>query len=423
MLKKEVCERFLRYAVIDTQSNEETADKIHPSTEGEWDLLRLLEKELKEFGLKDVVLDKYGYLLARVPASEGIATVKTVANEAADGEKLPCIAFSAHVDTAQEVNGNGVKPRLIENYDGNDIRLNAETVLLASENPELEQYKGSSLVVTDGTTLLGSDDKAGIAEIMTAIHYFIEHTEEKHPEIEILFSPDEETGCGMNFFDPKRLHCQALYTVDGGTRYEIEAECFNAASAFVKFEGVSYHLGSARGRMVNAVNVASAFVSALPQAESPEATDERYGYYCPHNIEGSVNETTLHIVVRDFDYDGLMRRLDVINQMAKTFELIYPGSKITVDAKISYRNMIEAAKKKPKALNAVFDAAKVLNQPVVSKLIRGGTDGARIAETGIPCPNLYTGGHNLHSVYEWAAVDAMSDSVDLICEIIRQWAK
>lgn len=408
MFAKEVTQRFLKYAVVDTQSNEDIADKVHPSTEGQWTLLRLLEKELREMGLEDVNLDDHGYLLARVPATQS---------------GLDAVAFSAHVDTAQGVEGNGVKPRLIENYDGKDIKLNGEKTLYVGENPELLQYKGSSVIVTDGTTLLGSDDKAGVAEIMTAVHWFVEHPEEKHGEIEILFSPDEETGCGMDFFDPSRLHCKALYTVDGGSRYEIEAECFNAASAVLTFKGVLYHLGSARGRMVNAVNVASAFVTALPQAESPEATDERYGYYCPHNIEGSVGEAKLHIVIRDFDWDGLNRRIDVVKQMAKTFEAIYPGVEISVDAKISYKNMIEAARKRPKALDSVFAAGKVLNQPLVSKLIRGGTDGARIAETGIACPNLYTGGHNLHSVYEWASVSAMEESTELVCEIIRQWAK
>lgn len=408
MFKKEVVERFLRYAVVDTQSNEEIAEKVHPSFEGEWDLLRMLEKELLGFGLKDVTLDKNGYLLARVPSN-------------CDG--LPAVAFSAHIDTAQGVVGNGVKPRLIEKYDGKDIKLNSERTITVAENPELSQYKDTSLIVTDGTTLLGSDDKAGVAEIMSAVHYFVEHPEEKHGEIEILFSPDEETGYGMDFFDPNQLHCQALYTVDGGSRYEIEAECFNAASAIVTFKGVLFHLGSARGRMVNAVKVASAFVDALPQAESPEATDERYGYYCPHNFNGSVGEVQLHLVIRDFDYDGLMRRLDVVKQMAKTFEAIYPGVSISVDTKISYRNMIEAARKRPKALDAVFAAGKKLGQPLVSKLIRGGTDGARIAETGIACPNLYTGGHNLHSVYEWASVEAMNESTQLVCEIIRQWTK
>lgn len=407
MFAKEVSERFLRYAVVDTQSIEEVAGKVHPSFEGEWDLLRLLEKELRGMGIKDVELDKNGYLLARIPATQ---------------KGLAGIAFSAHVDTADDVPGNGVKPRIVENYDGKNIELGNGYTIEVKDNPQLVDYKGSNLIVSDGTTLLGGDDKAGIAEIMTAVHYFIEHPEEKHGEIEVLFSPDEETGHGMDFFDPSVLHCQALYTVDGGTRYEIEAECFNAATATVKFEGVSYHLGAARGRMVNAVKIASAFVDALPQAESPEATDERFGYYCPHTIKGSVTDAELELVLRDFDLDNLKRRIQTVEQMAKAFEMIYPGSKVTVETEISYLNMIEAAKKKPKAMEAVYAAGKILGQPLETKVIRGGTDGARIAESGIPCPNLYTGDYNMHSRYEWLAVDAMNDSTCLICEIIRQWA-
>lgn len=408
MFKKEVLERFLRYAVVDTMSDETKADKIHPSTEGQWDLLRLLEKELKELGIKDVELDQYGYLLAHIPANT---------------EGKPCIAFSAHVDTANEVMGNGVKPRVIENYDGKDVKLNDKYTLVASENPELANYVGSSIVVTDGNTLLGSDDKAGVAEIMTAAAYFVAHPEVKHGEIEILFSPDEETGCGMDFFDVNKLHCEALYTMDGGTRYEIEAECFNAATVKIHFSGVSYHLGSARGRMVNAVTMLSHFVTSLPQAESPEATDERYGYYCPHDISGSPDGADLIMYLRDFDYDNLLYRIEAVKTLAKGTEVMFKGGKIDVDAKISYLNMIKPALEKPKALNAVYKAGEVLNQPLVSKVIRGGTDGARIAQSGIPCPNIYAGGHNLHGRYEWCAVDAMNDATALIVEIVNQWTK
>lgn len=408
MFKKEVLERFLRYAVIDTMSDEKKAEKIHPSTEGQWDLLRLLEKELKEMGIKDVDLDKYGYLLAHVPAN---------------AEGLPCIAFSSHVDTANEVMGNGVKPRVIENYDGKDIVLNPTTTIFTKDNPELEPYIGSSIVVSDGTTLLGSDDKSGVAEIMTAVHHIISHPEIKHGEIEILFSPDEETGFGMDFFDVNRLHCKALYTMDGGTRYEIEAECFNAATVKVDFQGVSYHLGSARGKMVNAVTMLSHFVSSLPQAESPEATDERYGYYCAHDITGNADHSQVVLYLRDFDYDNLLYRIEAVKSLAKATEMLFKGGKVTVDDKISYLNMIQPALDNPKALDAIYEAGRVLGQPLVNKIIRGGTDGARIAQSGIPCPNIYAGGHNMHGRFEWCAVDAMNDATALIVEIINQWTK
>ena len=407
MFKAEVLERFLRYAVVDTMSIESLADKKHPSFEGEWDLLRLLEGELKGFGLTDVCLDEHGYLLARVPATDA---------------GLPAIAFSSHVDTADDVDGNHVKP-VVNDYKGGDIKLKNGLVIEAATNPELPQYAGSKIITSEGDTLLGCDDKGGIAEIMTAVSHLVKHPEIKHGEIEVLFSPDEETGFGMDFFDAKRLHAKAFYTVDGGERYVIEEECFNAATVKVHFSGVSYHLGAARGRMVNALTMAASFITALPQAESPEATDGRYGYYCAQNASGNATEFDVTLYLRDFYYDNLMRRIEVLKSLGKTIEALYYGGKVTVDAKVSYLNMGEAAKKNPKAIDAIFEAGKVLGQPLRTEIIRGGTDGSRIAEmAGIPCPNLYTGGHNYHSRYEWAALDAMNDSVALIVEIIKQWA-
>ncbi len=407
MFKAEVLERFLRYAVVDTMSIESLADKKHPSFEGEWDLLRLLEGELKGFGLTDVCLDEHGYLLARVPATDA---------------GLPAIAFSSHVDTADDVDGNHVKP-VVNDYKGGDIKLKNGLVIEAATNPELPQYAGSKIITSEGDTLLGCDDKGGIAEIMTAVSYLVKHPEIKHGEIEVLFSPDEETGFGMDFFDAKRLHAKAFYTVDGGERYVIEEECFNAATVKAHFSGVSYHLGAARGRMVNALTMAASFITALPQAESPEATDGRYGYYCAQNASGNATEFDVTLYLRDFDYDNLMRRIEVLKSLGKTVEALYYGGKVTVDAKVSYLNMGEAAKKSPKAIDAIFEAGKVLGQPLRTEIIRGGTDGSRIAEmAGIPCPNLYTGGHNYHSRYEWAALDAMNDSVALLVEIVKQWA-
>ncbi len=408
MYKQEVLDRFLRYVQVDTMSDESIADKKHPSTPGQWDLLRMLEGELKGLGLKDVVLDEYGYLLARLDATE---------------QGLPSIAFCSHVDTADDVEGNHVRPRVVENYDGKDIKLNDEYSIVAADNPELSRYVGSTIITSSGDTLLGCDDKGGVAEIMTAVSYLVKHPEIKHGEIEILFSPDEETGCGMDFFDASRLNAKALYTVDGGTRYEVELECFNAATVKVHFSGVSYHLGAARGRMVNALTMASAFINAIPQAESPEATDGRYGYYCAQSASGNATDMDVTVYLRDFDYDGLLRRIEVLQSLGKTVELLYAGGKVSVDSKISYLNMGEAAKKDPWAVEAIFKAGKALGQPLHTEIIRGGTDGSRIAQIkGIACPNLYTGGHNYHSRFEWAALDAMNDSVALIIEIARQWA-
>ena len=407
MFKQEILERFLRYVVVDTQSIEPLAETKHPSFEGEWDLLKLLEKELQELGLTDVSLDEHGYLLARVPAT---------------AENLPCIAFSAHVDTADDVAGNGVKP-VVNDYAGGDLILKNGLVIAADSNPELAKYAGSKIITSEGDTLLGCDDKGGVAEIMTAISYLVSHPEIRHGEIEILFSPDEETGFGMDFFDAKRLHAKAFYTVDGGERYSVELECFNAATVKVHFTGVAYHLGAARGRMVNALTMAAAFISAVPQAESPEATDGYYGYYCAQTASGNATDFDVTFYLRDFDYDNLLRRIDVLKKLGSAIEALYNGGKVTVQEKISYLNMGEAAKKSPKAVDAIFKAGEVLGQPLVKQIIRGGTDGSRIAEmAGIPCPNLYTGGHNYHSLTEWAALDAMNDACALIVEIIKQWA-
>ena len=407
MFKQEILERFLRYVVVDTQSIEPLAETKHPSFEGEWDLLKLLEKELRELGLSDVSLDGHGYLLARVPATAA---------------ELPCIAFSAHVDTADDVAGNGVKP-VVNDYAGGDLILKNGLVIAADTNPELAKYAGSKIITSEGDTLLGCDDKGGVAEIMTAISYLVSHPEIRHGEIEILFSPDEETGFGMDFFDAKRLHAKAFYTVDGGERYSVELECFNAATVKVHFTGVAYHLGAARGRMVNALTMAAAFISAVPQAESPEATDGYYGYYCAQTASGNATDFDVTFYLRDFDYDNLLRRIDVLKKLGSAIEALYNGGKVTVQEKISYLNMGEAAKKSPKAVDAIFKAGEVLGQPLVKQIIRGGTDGSRIAEmAGIPCPNLYTGGHNYHSLTEWAALDAMNDACALIVEIIKQWA-
>ena len=408
MFREEILERFLRYVVVDTMSIEALADKKHPSFEGEWDLLRMLEKELRELGLKDVELDDHGYLLARVPAT---------------APDIPAVAFSSHVDTADDVEGNHVKP-VVNDYKGGDIKFRNGLVIEASANPHLAQYAGSKIITSEGDTLLGCDDKGGIAEIMTAVSYLVKHPEIRHGEVEILFSPDEETGYGMDFFDATRLHSKAFYTVDGGERYYVELECFNAATVKVHFSGVSYHLGAARGRMVNALTMAAAYINALPQAESPEATDGRYGYYCAQTANGTATEMDVTVYLRDFDYENLMRRIDVMKKLATAIEALYIGGKVTVDAKVSYLNMGEAAKKNPKAVDAIFKAGEVLGQPLRTEIIRGGTDGSRIAQMlGIPCPNLYTGGHNYHSRYEWAALDAMAESTGLIIEIIKQWAE
>ena len=407
MMKKRLLERFLDYAGTDTMSNQQVAAQKHPSTEGQWVLLRKLERELREMGVEDVSLDNYGYLLARIPANT---------------EKGGTVAFSAHVDTSSDVEGNGVRPQVIPSYDGKDIELKNNTVIRVAENPDLEKCKGQTLVTSDGTTLLGADDKSGLAEIMTAVQFLLENPQVKHPEIELLFSPDEETGFGMDFFDVSRLGCKALYTVDGGRKGEIEAECFNAGSVRVRVTGVPRHLGEARGKFVNAITVLSSLINALPQSESPEATDGYYGYYCVHVISGNTAKAEAEILVRDFDYDCLKRRIAVIENLARVQEQVYEGAEIEVEPVISYLNMKKYSEEQPKALEAVFRAGEALGQPLELKAIRGGTDGARIADMmHIPCPNIYSGAHNMHSYTEWVSLDTMYDAFNLILGIAEQW--
>jgi tripeptide aminopeptidase len=401
-------QRFLRYVKVDTMSDPHALDGSHPSTAGQWELLRMLEQELKDFGLSDVSLDDKGYLLALVPGNV---------------ENVPTIGFMAHVDTADDVMGNGVKPRVIDSYDGKDIRLNSEITMLAASNPELAKYVGETIVVTSGDTLLGGDDKAGVAEIMTAVKYLLDNPDIPHGPVEIIFTPDEETGAGMDYFPYGSLRSKACYTVDGGCRYEIETECFNAATVKVHFSGIAAHLGAARGKMVNALTMAAAFVQALPQAESPEATDGRYGYYCAQEISGNATELDLTVYLRDFDLDNLKRRISVLEQLGKTMEGLFAGGSCAVESKIIYYNMAGSAKEHPEVISAIYDAGKELGMPLFESIIRGGTDGARLAEKGVPCPNLFTGGHNLHSRYEWTSLPAMKDSVRLVLGIIAQWAK
>ncbi len=403
---EDILQRFLRYAAVDTMSDDTLVATKSPSTDGQWDLLNLLVAELKEMGISDILIDTHGVVIARIPSNLDY--------------EVPTIGFMAHVDTADDVPGNGVKPRVIESYDGLDIPLNTEYTIAVCDNEELAQYKGETLIVTDGTTLLGSDDKAGVAAIMAVAKDLSSDPSIKHGPLELIFTSDEETGSGMDTFPYDKIECAYCYTIDGGKRFEIESECFNAATVNVHFSGVSYHLGAARGRLVNALTMAAFFINALPQAESPEATDGRYGYYCAHTINGTATEVDLTIYLRDFDIDILNHRIEALKLLAQSAEALYPQGKVRVDAKYSYYNMAMVAKEKPIAMDNLRSAGKRLGMDLQEALIRGGTDGARMAnEHNIPCPNIFTGGHNLHSRFEWAALSAMEDSARLVKEIIK----
>ncbi len=408
-LSQNILERFLRYVKIDTMSDPHVVDR-RPTSEGQLELLRLLEQELTAAGVKDIVFDPNGYLIARLPAN------------LPRGRSVPTIGFMAHVDVADDVMGNGVKARVIEAYDGKDIVLNETYTLGVAENPTLLSYKGQSLVVTDGTTLLGGDNKAGVAILVALAERLMGPDASEHGEVELIFTTDEETGGGMDAFDVSQLKSRCCYTIDGGARGEIEAECFNAATVEVDFTGIPFHLGAARGRMVNSVTMAVTFLNSIPQAESPEATDGRYGYYCAEEISGSLAKTHVVLYLRDFDMAELERRVATLEQLAKTIEKLYPGGKVELNTKVVYQNMYDAIKKDPLIMEAIWEAGNKLDLELHEKIIRGGTDGARLAQMGIPAPNIFTGSHNLHSRYEWVAVPVMEEAALLIEQIISFWS-
>ena len=400
-----VRDRFIRYTTYDTMSDGNASGNRRPTTEGQEELLLVLKKELEELGLETY----YGEEKVVMGVLKGNSSGTT-------------IGFMAHVDTADDCNGNGVKAKVWSNYDGGVIELEDGVVLDPEKDKDLLLYKGKEIITSDGTSLLGSDDKAGVAIIMEALKYLVEHPEVKRPDIEVYFTPDEETGSGMDMFPYDRLKSKCCYTVDGEAEGEVELECFNAATVEILLKGVSIHLGSARGTMVNAVTMASHIVTSLPQAESPEATDGRYGYYCPLVLEGTATEAKLSVFIRDFDIEKFQHRIESVEKIVAAVEALY-GGEIKANVSVSYHNMAEANKKNPGAIEAVYYASQKLGLAIREEIIRGGTDGARLAETGVACPNLYTGGHNLHSLKEWIAVDAMSNSINLCLGIIDYWSK
>ena len=394
-----VRDRFIRYTTYDTMSDGNASGNRRPTTEGQEELLLVLKKELEELGLETY----YGEEKVVMGVLKGNSSGTT-------------IGFMAHVDTADDCNGNGVKAKVWSNYDGGVIELEDGVVLDPEKDKDLLLYKGKEIITSDGTSLLGSDDKAGVAIIMEALKYLVEHPEVKRPDIEVYFTPDEETGSGMDMFPYDRLKSKCCYTVDGEAEGEVELECFNAATVEILLKGVSIHLGSARGTMVNAVTMASHIVTSLPQAESPEATDGRYGYYCPLVLEGTATEAKLSVFIRDFDMEKFQHRIESVEKIVAAVEALY-GGEIKANVSVSYHNMAEANKKNPGAIEAVYSASQKLGLAIREEIIRGGTDGARLAETGVACPNLYTGGHNPPTLTEWIAVDDTGDIINLCVAI------
>jgi tripeptide aminopeptidase len=405
-LEAQILERFLRYTAIDTQSDEMQNTK--PTTQKQWDMIHLLERELEQIGIKDQETTDDGFLIARIPSN-------------IEGPQPPAIGFMAHVDTAGDLSGKDVKPQVIESYDGSVIRLGNEYSLDPADNPHVLDWVGKTVITTDGTTLLGADDKAGVAEIMSAAAYLNAHPEIKHGEIEIVFTCDEETGHGMDNFPLSSLKSRCCYTMDGGQLGEIEYECFNAYKAELTFTGVMYHPGAARGRMVNALTMASQLCSMLPQSESPEATDGRYGYYYLHAISGDAEKCSLVMNLRDFDAEGMKRRQETVRAIAQAVEAAYPGGKISIEFEKQYANMKEPISEDPLVMDLLKQVVLDLGIQPIEKPIRGGTDGSRLSEMGIPSPNIFTGGMNFHSRYEWIALPAMGDAVSVILNLIEAW--
>lgn len=400
-----VVDRFLDYVKFDTQSDELT--NLTPSTPGQMIFAQHLEQILQSMGLKDISLDENGYLMATLPGNS-------------PKKDLPVVGFIAHLDTSPDMSGRHVNPRIVKNYDGGDIMLNAENniVLSPAEFPELNHYKGQALIVTDGTTLLGADDKAGIAEIITAVDYLMNHPEIKHGDIRIAFNPDEEIGQGAHKFDVKRFGADWAYTMDGGEIGELEYENFNAAVARVTFTGRNVHPGYAKHKMINSIRIANQFAIMLPRWETPEHTEGYEGFYHLISIEGTVEKTTLTYIIRDHDRDRFERRKKEFEHLTRKINHEFPGV-ASLDIKDQYYNMREKIEPVKHIIDIAIKAMELAGVEPKVVPIRGGTDGAQLSFKGLPCPNIFAGGLNFHGRYEFVPIPSMEKASQVIVEIAR----
>ena len=406
---EKLLERFTRYVKVETTSHHRTEER--PTSEGQWTLLKMLQEELREIGIADTALDDNGFLIARIPAK--------TAEPGAAGE-IPVIGFMAHVDTAEDVSGKDVKPQVHEEYDGSAIRLNDDVVIDPEEFPELLSCIGETVITSDGTTLLGADDKAGVAEIVTAAEWLL-NSGMDHGAIELILTPDEETGKGMDLFPLDRVKSTCCYTMDGDGEGVVEAECFYAYLATVTCTGLPIHPGSARGKLANAVSMAAAFLDFLPRNESPEATDGRFGFFCPTFVEGGMSSSRIEILIRDFELSEVSRREEMLQTIARSVEAAFPGSSVAVDVTKQYSNMRKYMERDTRVVDYLREAVRLSGAKLIEKSIRGGTDGARLSEMGIPAPNIFAGGANFHSVREWASLRAMVKAVRTILNLIQLW--
>lgn len=404
-MKSEIINRFIAYAKVDTQSNDGSASC--PSTPGQWDLARMLVNELKEIGMQEVTIDGNCYVMATLPANTDKA--------------VPTIGFLAHVDTATELTGAGVNPQVHDGYDGGDITLNEalNVVLSPREFPELAGYKGHTLITTDGTTLLGADDKAGIAEIMTAMHYLIQHPEIKHGRIRVAFTPDEEIGRGPHKFDVAAFDAVYAYTMDGGPLGELQYESFNAAGATVTVKGKNVHPGTAKGKMVNAAKIAMELHGKLPANEAPEYTEGYEGFFHLSSFQGTVEEAQLRYLIRDHDRERFNGRKAELSGIVNQLNAKYGQERITLELKDQYYNMGEKIEPVKEVVDIAKQAMERLGIKPVIEPIRGGTDGSQLSYMGLPTPNIFTGGENYHGRYEYVSVDNMLKAVNTIVEIAK----
>lgn len=410
-----VIDKLLRYVKIDTRSDD--SSDTTPSTMKQFDLANLLVKELKEIGVKDAEIDEHCYVMATIPSN-------IPENHPAYGN-TPVIAFVAHVDTSPDVSGENVKPQIIENYQGGDIVLPGDTniVIRESENPGLKECYGHKIVTTDGTTLLGSDDKSGVAAIMTMAETLIKNPNIIHGDIRIGFTPDEEIGQGTKFFDLKKFGAKFAYTIDGDMPGELNKETFSADAAVIRVTGRDIHPGTAKNIMINSVRVISDIIEKMPKNMAPETTEGYEPYIHPHTVEGSVGKAEVKCLLRDFKSEGLLVQREMLKKIVAEVQEMYPKAVIEIEFKEQYRNMYDKLTETPEVCDYLWEAAERVGVKPYWKPIRGGTDGSRLTEMGLPTPNIYTGGQNFHAKTEWVSINALEKTVETVLALAQVWVE
>jgi tripeptide aminopeptidase len=403
--KQHLIDRFVGYVTVDTESDPES--DTTPSSAKQWDLANALVTELKDIGMQEVTIDENAYIMATLPSNVD--------------HEVPVIGFISHFDTTPDFTGANVKPQIVENYDGKDIVLNeAENIVLSPNDfDDLLLYKGQTLITTDGTTLLGADDKAGIAEIISAMEYLIQHPEIKHGKIRVGFTPDEEIGRGAHKFDVEKFGAEWAYTMDGSQLGELEYENFNAAGAVVTIKGKIVHPGYAKGKMINSMYIATEFINSLPRLETPEHTEDRQGFFHLYSINGEVDSTKLQYIIRDHDSEHFEARKKALQQVADDINAQYEREAVTVAINDQYFNMREKIEPVMHIVDIAEAAMRKANIEPIIKPIRGGTDGSQLSYKGLPCPNIFAGGHNFHGRYEYVPVESMLKTVEVIVNIAQ----